>query len=118
GRHRHEVAVGNLQIAFPRLSRAACQRLARRAAQNFAMTFCEFLHLRTASPQEISEYSWIEGQEHIDKGLELGRGVLLLTAHLGNWEVMSARAAQEFPVTIVARPRTNAGVDEHIEEIR
>jgi KDO2-lipid IV(A) lauroyltransferase len=44
--------------------------------------------------------------------------VLLLTAHLGNWEVMGARAAQDFPLTVVARPSSNSGIQRHIAEVR
>jgi KDO2-lipid IV(A) lauroyltransferase len=118
GRGRQEIAVQNVRRAFPDLGEAACRRLARRSAQNFAMMFCEFLHLRTASAQEIREYCCFDGLETILTGLDGGRGVLLLTAHFGNWEVMGARCAQEFPLTVVARPRSNAGIDQHIEEVR
>jgi Kdo2-lipid IVA lauroyltransferase/acyltransferase len=117
-RSRHELAVSNVRLAFPHLSQAAARRIARRAAQNLAICFCEFLHLHTASAREVREYADIEGLEHIEAGFERGHGVILLTAHVGNWEVMGARAAQDFPLTVVARPRSNSGVEKHITEIR
>jgi KDO2-lipid IV(A) lauroyltransferase len=92
--------------------------MARRVSQNAAMTFCEFLHLRAASEKELRAYSWIEGYEHVRSGFDAGRGVLLLTGHLGNWEIMGARAALEFPLTVIARPRSNEAVHAHIESIR
>jgi KDO2-lipid IV(A) lauroyltransferase len=115
---RRRVSRGNLRLAFPHLTEKQADRLARRASQNAAMTFCEFLHLRAASEQEIREYSWIEGYEHIEAGLARGKGIILLTAHLGNWVVMGARAALEIPLTVIARPRSNRVIHEYIESIR
>lgn len=115
---RRRISVANLQLAFPELNARRADRLARRASQNAAMTFCEFLHLRAASEEELRAYSWIEGYEHIASGFAAERGVLLLTAHLGNWEIMGARAALEFPLTVIARPRSNEAVHAHIESIR
>lgn len=115
---RKKVSVNNLRLAFPRLSRAQANRLARRASQNAAMTFCEFLHLPQASEAEVREYSLIEGMENVQSAFDGGRGVILLTGHLGNWEVMGARAALEFPLTVIARPRSNAAIHNHIESIR
>jgi len=48
-RHRRAIATANLRLALPGLSQARVQRIAMRSAQNFGMSFCEFLHLRTAS---------------------------------------------------------------------
>jgi Kdo2-lipid IVA lauroyltransferase/acyltransferase len=36
----------------------------------------------------------IEGVEHIVNGREAGRGVILLSSHVGNWEIMAASAVQ------------------------
>jgi KDO2-lipid IV(A) lauroyltransferase len=117
-RRRREIAIGNVRLAFPQLSEAAARQIARRSAQNAAMTLCEFLHSRVASPAEIRQYADIDGIEHIEHGLERGKGVILLTAHLGNWELMGARAAQDFPLTVVARPNSNSGVQRYIDSVR
>ena len=114
---RRGIAVGNVRLALG-VSRARANQIARRAVMNFGMTYAEFMHLRVASREEIRAYSWIEGLEHVESGFAAGRGAILLTAHLGNWEVMGARAAQEFPLTVVARPTENAGVQGYIDRVR
>jgi KDO2-lipid IV(A) lauroyltransferase len=117
-KQRKAVAVDNIGLAFPDISEAAARQMARRSAQNFAMTFCEFLHMRTASPESIRAYCDVQGLEHIERAREDGKGVIISTAHLGNWEIMGARAVQEFPLTVVARPTGNEGVEAHISAVR
>ena len=114
---RRGIATNNVRLALG-VSRARANQIARRALMNFGMTYAEFMHLRVASREEIRAYSWIEGLEHVESGFAAGRGAILLTAHLGNWEVMGARAAQEFPLTVVARPTENAGVQGYIDRVR
>lgn len=115
---RQEIAIGNVRRAFPHLNRAQAAQIARRAAMNFGMTFGEFLHLPAASPADLRAYCEIDGLEHVEAGRAEGRGVIVLTAHLGNWEIMGARAAQEFPLAVVARPTSNAGVQGFIDASR
>lgn len=115
---RRAVATANVRLAFPELSEAAAQQIARRSVQNAAMTLFEFMRLATATRQEVRDYVDIEGLEHVMNGLEARRGVLIMTAHLGNWELMGARAAQEFPVTVVARPASNEALQEQILRVR
>jgi len=117
-KRRRMVAVHNLQLAFPGIAQRRALQIARRSAQNFGMTFCEFLHLNGASPQSIHDYVTVEGEEHLQAGLERGKGLILLTAHFGNWEALGARAAQMFPLTVVARPTSNPGVQSHLDRIR
>jgi len=117
-RKRREIAVGNVRLAFPDLSEARARRIVRRSYQNFAMMFCEFLHLRAATPESVRAYCDIDRPDIIEEALAQGRGAVMLTAHLGNWEVFGARYAQDYPLTVVARPTSNRGVESHIASIR
>jgi KDO2-lipid IV(A) lauroyltransferase len=114
---RQNVAVGNIRLALG-VSKPRARQLARRSAMNFGMTFAEFLHLPDATEAEIRERAYINGLENVWSALEPGRGAILLTAHLGNWELMGARAALEFPLSVVARPTSNGGVQQHIDQSR
>lgn len=115
---RRAIAQSNLRLVFPDLPEREVQRLARRSAQNFGMSFCEFLHMRTASKAEIESYCQWDGLERIQNEFSGGRGVLLPTAHFGAWEVMGARAAQDFPLTVVVRLTSNQTLRAHIERVR
>ncbi|HEX8552322.1 MAG TPA: lysophospholipid acyltransferase family protein [Abditibacteriaceae bacterium] len=114
---RRSIAIDNIRQALG-VSEIEATRLTRRSYQNFAMTFCEFLHMRAASAAEVREYSDIEDIAGIQRLREAGRGCILLTAHIGNWEVMGARAAQEFPLSVIARPTGNSGIETHIASVR
>jgi KDO2-lipid IV(A) lauroyltransferase len=114
---RRSTAVQNARLAFG-VSEARANQIARRSCLNFGMTFAEFLHMREANESEIRSYCSVEGFEHVQEGFKSGNGVILLTAHIGNWEMMGARAAQEFPLTVIARPTSNGGVQNFIDQSR
>ncbi len=115
---RREIATSNLRLIFPELPEHEITRLARRSAQNFGMSFCEFLHMGAASTADIQSYCEWDGLEHIQNEFAKERGVLLPTAHFGAWEVMGARAAQDFPLTVVVRLTSNRALRAHIERVR
>jgi len=117
-KRRREIAISNVRRAFPGISEAAAAQIARRSAQNAMMTMCEFFHMPAATTREIHEYVDVEGFEHLENAMGQGRGALLLTAHLGNWELMGARAGGVFPLTVVARPNSNSGVQQYIDDTR
>jgi len=114
---RQSIAVENIRLALG-VSPARARQLARRSCMNFGMTFAEFLHLPSASEKEIRERAYINGLDNVWNALDCGRGAILLTAHLGNWELMGARAALDFPLTVVARPTSNTGVQGLIDNSR
>jgi lauroyl/myristoyl acyltransferase len=55
------------------------------------MTFCESLHLGAATKEDVRDYVSIEGLEHLQNAHASCNGVILLTAHFGNWELLGAR---------------------------
>ncbi len=115
--HRRSIAVNNIRLALGESS-ARANQLARRSCVNFGMTFAEFMHARVASPAEIARRCSEAGYEHVENGFAAGRGVILLTAHVGNWELMGASAAQRLSLTVVARPTSNTGVQNFIDASR
>ncbi len=106
GGKRRALAVDNIVQALD-LNPAQATRIARRAAQNWGMTTCEFLRSPAASPQEMRDYVSLGGLEHLEIALEAGRGAIIVTAHLGNWELLAARLAQSFSFAGIVRPLSN-----------
>ncbi len=117
GWRRRELAVANVQMALG-LNRARALRVARRSAQNWGMTTCEFLHLPGASAQQIRDYVSLDGMQHLQGALQQGNGVIILTAHLGNWEALTARLAQEVELAGIVRPLSNAAAQERMTRVR
>ncbi len=117
GRKRRELAIGNVRLALG-LSRARATLIARRSSQNWGMTTCEFLHLPGASAREVCDYMPPCDLEPLRAALGQERGAILLMAHLGNWEILGARLAQEFAVTAIVRPLSNATMQSALSAAR
>jgi KDO2-lipid IV(A) lauroyltransferase len=76
--------------------------------RHFGRYLCEFFRMHRARPRLV-----IEGRGHLEQSRAGGRGAILLTAHLGNWELGAVTLSRlGFPVSVIARthpdPRTNA----------
>ena len=55
---------------------------------NFGAFFADLLVLNRVGPERLSPYvARRAGDEHVDDAFAAGRGAVLLTAHLGNWEL-------------------------------
>lgn len=117
GRRKRKLAIANVQLALA-CAPAQAIRIVRRSAQNWGMTSCEFLHLPGATERELRDYASLDGLEHLQAALQGGKGAILMTAHLGNWEVLVARLALEYPITAIVRPLSNAALTEHMTSIR
>lgn len=119
GRKRRELAIGNVQLALG-VSRGSATRIARRSAQNWGMTTCEFLRLPAASAGEIRDYVLAEEADlqSLREVLEAGSGAVFLMAHLGNWEVIGARLAQEMSLSAIVRPLSNASMQKSMSDVR
>jgi KDO2-lipid IV(A) lauroyltransferase len=117
GKKRRELAICNLQMALG-VNRTQATRAARRSAQNWGITTCEFLHIPAATPEDIRDYVALEGLEHLEAALAGGKGAIVLTAHIGNWELLAARLAQLGPTAGIVRPLSNATAQRKMSSVR
>lgn len=81
---------------------AEVRRLVRREVRNEARRSADFLWA-IARPDELLATTEVVGREHVDAALARGRGVVLVTLHVGGWEVATAlpRAVVRVPTTAV-----------------
>lgn len=93
--------------------------IAKGAFENLGMNFMEFFRLPWLKEQGLNGYVECEGFENFKKAYDKGRGVIFLTGHFGNWELMAMfYALKNYPVDIVVREPDNRIVDEFVRWVR
>ena len=118
GAHRRR-AVENLLRAGMAPDEAVARRMARRVFQNLGRSFADVCRIRRRSDAEVATGVRFEGYQQIRDAKARGRGVILITAHLGAWELLPvASALQGDPIHVVVRPMDNATLDRAITAIR
>jgi len=116
---RRQVALANVAMAFPDLTPSQHRRLARQAWQHLGMTVVELARM-LARPLEatLDELSF-DGLPHLHAAMKQHGRALILTAHLGNWEYLSAAARLTgYPLSVVIRPLDSPVLDALAETMR
>jgi KDO2-lipid IV(A) lauroyltransferase len=116
-RRRRNMAVENIMACLG-VDRGGATAIARQSTMRLARMFLEVLRVPKIK-EDPQRYVKIEGREHLEEALAYGRGVVIATAHSGNWELMgSALALEGFPIISVAQKQTNAEMDRFFNEYR
>jgi len=113
-------AVDNLARAFPDANRMVCDAMTRAMFRSLGRNVWEFLRLEGASPEEVARrVERVEGLEHVDSALAGGKGMLVITGHIGCWELLPAYFASiGYPVTGVARQMRIGRLNDQLRAIR
>ena len=105
-RHRRR-ALAQLAGAFPDLDRSGCRRIARRSFRQLGAAAVDGLSATRFDLVELCQRLTLEGWEHL-QAAAAGRGLLVLTAHLGCWEIATwAVGTYAGPVHGAGRPLAN-----------
>lgn len=107
-RKRRKIAHDNIRRCLPELGPDGWSRLLRENFEHYGVLFFELLHMFSPLPGHYRRYAsrtaFLEGIEHWRRAHDKGKGVLFVSAHLGNWELMAAAGAMGgVPLTIVTR---------------
>jgi KDO2-lipid IV(A) lauroyltransferase len=102
----------NLSRLLLGVSNAERGGTARAAFEHFALSLTDFLRLGRLDERALEGAIEVRGGEHLECARASGRGVIVLSAHTGNWEWgvawLAARGAR---VHVVARPHPNRWVE-------
>ena len=113
------VGIRNLQIAFPKLSDAERRRIVRQLFVGLGRQLSEFCLFPSYTAANAGQVAVYDGFENYESARAAGRGVLLLTAHLGGWEIGSfVHSLFGHAINIVVRRLDNPKVDALVDRYR
>jgi Kdo2-lipid IVA lauroyltransferase/acyltransferase len=109
----------NLRLAFPEKSAPERQQILRKLYRNLGWLLAEFCQMPRYTPETTRSFIRYEGLEHYLATRDEGKGVLILTGHLGAWELSSFyHSLMGYPMSIVIRRLDNPLVDSLVNRIR
>jgi len=112
-------ALRNLSMAFPELTRAEHRRITDGVFRTVGRMLVALARFPTINKSNVGDWISYQGLEHYQAAKQKGRGVLIATAHLGNWELSAfAHALMTEPMNVMVRPLDNPFVDQLVEERR
>src|ERR1700677_4272175 len=89
-RPNRPIALKNLEIAFPEMTRAARLNILRHMYRSWGRVLAEWTHLPELSRANVEQVATYEGKENWDEAERRsnGHGLFVLTGHYGNFELM------------------------------
>jgi KDO2-lipid IV(A) lauroyltransferase len=113
------VGVRNLQMAFPEWNDARREETLRSVYRNLGYLLAEFAQMSSYTPDVAKTLIRYEGLENYLAAQDRGKGVLVLTGHLGAWELSSFHhSLMGYPMGMVIRRLDNPLVDDFVNRIR
>jgi Kdo2-lipid IVA lauroyltransferase/acyltransferase len=114
-----KVGLRNLQLAFPEMTASEREAVLRSEYRNLGLLLAEFCKMPGYTPESASRFIRYEGLENYLRARDRGKGVLVLTGHLGAWELSSFyHSLMGMPMGMVIRRLDNPLVDEFVNNIR
>jgi Kdo2-lipid IVA lauroyltransferase/acyltransferase len=109
----------NLKLAYPEMTAEEQDRVLRGVYKHLGWQMAEFCQMRKYTPENTRGFLRYEGLENYLAAKDEGKGVLVLTGHLGAWELSSFyHSLMGHPMSMVIRRLDNPGVDRLVNEIR
>jgi KDO2-lipid IV(A) lauroyltransferase len=117
---RRRVAERQIAAAFPELDAGAVRRIARASYEHLGRIAAETALLPSLGREQVVRlFEGADGWEHVERALAAGRGLILVTGHLGNWELAGSYiAARGVALDAVARRMGNPLFDDFLTQTR
>ena len=116
---RREIGINNLKMAFPELSDQAARELTKKSCHHLGLSLVEFTMLSHVKKEDLLNNIHIENKDILDQALTGGQGIIIYTAHFGNWELLGVDLAlQGYSLHVLAQTQNNPYFNDRINQIR
>ncbi|MDP8299539.1 MAG: lysophospholipid acyltransferase family protein [Candidatus Tantalella remota] len=87
--------------------------------KNFAKYLTDFFRFTEFNEEYIAENIEIDGIGNLDRCIEMGKGVIVVSMHLGNWELGGAVVGGlKYPISAIVLEHTSRRVNEFFNKLR
>ena len=108
----------HLRLAFPEKSEVELRELQRRNLVAMLTTVLENGPLWYRSREWLEQHVELDGLDHIQRAQQSGRGVLIVSGHLGNWEAAALYMTTRLPMVYLYKAPRSIKVDRLLTERR
>jgi len=118
--HRRDVTLNNLRRAFPERPDVELVQVARGAFENIGISLLELLWFPRMTREQVLKEVRFDKPDIVRNAFNKGKGVIILTAHFGNWELLGQAMTVYFgyPFSGLAKTQSNRLVNERINRRR
>ena len=119
---RRKIAIKNInesELIMALVNPESTDRVIRKNFENIGRSFIEIIKIFYGLDKKIINSICFDGIENLKVAESKGRGVLFITGHCGNWELMALLMSVKFKSTaVVARPLNNSYINKLVEMMR
>jgi len=108
-------AIAHLTHVFSEKSPSWIRQTARRCFIHLGKGLLEIMLM---TPRHLEEVIDIRGEENLRAAINIGKGVIYVTGHIGNWEIMGHAVAARYNLSVIAAPIEPEQVNNMIVELR
>jgi Kdo2-lipid IVA lauroyltransferase/acyltransferase len=116
---RRRVAEKNLALALPEMPEAERRAVVAACFRHFGGALTDLISSSRFDKEELCRRFTYEGWEHLETAAAAGKGVFVLSAHLGYWEIAALPVGlYKGPMHVVARPADNPHLEKELTGLR
>jgi KDO2-lipid IV(A) lauroyltransferase len=110
----------NLAFAYPEFSMAERRQLAQRVFKNYGVNLVELFQMGFMRPEDVARRVRFYGLENLCEALRRKRGMIVITAHLGSWELgfQAMPCVLGLPFTAVAKKFKSHLIENWMQAVR
>jgi KDO2-lipid IV(A) lauroyltransferase len=119
-RRHNRIVKRNLRFIYPQWPRNRIRRLSKDIFQNMGITLLEICQMACLSREDILRKVGIRGRGNLLNAMKNSKGVILISAHLGNWEMahIFISCYIQTPLVLVARKIRPKVLNEWVHQVR
>jgi len=117
---RKKTVFENLINAFPEYSKSKIKEIAFDSYRSFSIALIEILYMPFITKDEMENMVQCDNSDLIIERFNERNGIILLSAHYGNWEYVAASVSLQvqIPFKVVIKPQRNPFVTKWLNKVR